>query len=120
MQARAHEAPRREATVLVNVDCAVRGEREVAERVRRRGRRRPGDLPVLALQVSTRAPDGGDAKGAGGGGPPRASDGQGAANRSGTTRDPHRWGATAGACRCGPRVCRAARSGAWRGTCVLT
>ena len=31
MQSRAHEAPRREATVLVGIDGALRGEREVAK-----------------------------------------------------------------------------------------
>ena len=45
MQSRAHEAPRGEATVLVGIDGALRGEREVTERVRGRGRRRPRDLP---------------------------------------------------------------------------
>ena len=44
MQSRAHEAPRGEATVLVGADGALRGEREVPERVRGRGRRRPRDF----------------------------------------------------------------------------
>src|SRR5947209_6877930 len=120
MQSRAHEAPRREATVLVGIGSPLRGEREVAKRIRGRGRRRPRDLPVLAVQVSTRASDGDDAQGTGGGGPPRASDGQSAVRRSGSTRAPRRRRATAGAYRRGPRICRAARSGTWRGTCVLT
>ena len=82
MQSRAHEAPRGEATVLVGIDGALRGEREVAKRIRGRGRRRPRDLPVLAVQAPAGAAGDGGAEGAGDGGPPRAGDGQGAIWRS--------------------------------------